>query len=164
MAAAVNTLYRNLVVFFTAMVPVVENRGSILLAASMRVKWYQALFCTTTGNFIPVSVLIQNRDRWLEKFRSIGFINKLMAKVNGFLEGKSERFRRNSALMLALVIGVPFTGIGAWAGCVLADILQIDKKTATIAILAGIFLSGIITTACTYGLIVAWKAIFHLVN
>ena len=150
---------RMLVVFFTSMIPIFENKGSILLAATMRLTWPQAFFITSLGNFIPVAFFLHNKDRWLKRLHEVAWVNKSLSKVNGFLD-KRKSSRRNSAVMLAVILSIPFTGVGGWIACVIVDILDIDAKQGAVAILVGILISGMTMIIFTYGIIAAGRAIF----
>ena len=56
-------------------------------------------------------------------------------------------------LGLALFIGVPLPGTGAWTGALVASLLDIRLRNALPAILLGLVVAGGITTAVTLGLI-----------
>lgn len=153
--SVVNSVFKNIVLIFTSMLPMLENRGSIIIAAAMRVKWKSALIFTTTGNFLPMPFLIYKSDTFFEKLKDSKFVAPVFNKVNGFLDVRTDKFKKNAVYALAIIIGVPFTGIGAWGGFLIANILKLDKKKASIAIFIGIFISGLITTLCTYGIVSA---------
>lgn len=149
---------RMLVVFFTSMVPFFENKGSILLAATMGLTWPQAYVATTAGSVIPAIFFLHHKDKWLKKLHDISWVNKSLDKVSKVLD-KKQGSRRNTAVMLAVLLSIPFTGVGAWVACVLVDVLNIDIKEGQLAILVGTLISGMTMILFTYGLISAGKAI-----
>ena len=56
-------------------------------------------------------------------------------------------------LGLLLFVGIPLPGTGAWTGSLVASLLEMDIKKASIAILIGIFLATMIVSILSYGLL-----------
>ena len=148
---------KDIFLMLLSMVPVVELKGAIPVAAAIKVKWYRALLCTTTGNIIPMPFVLSYGSRFFEKLKKIKWIDTFLSKINYYLDNQGEFLKRHASLAIVLAISVPFTGIGGWGGSVIASMIDLDKKKAFIAIAVGIFISGIITTGVTYGLFIAAK-------
>lgn len=51
--------------------------------------------------------------------------------------------------ILAVFVGIPFTGIGVWIASFVAGALGFDRRSSMAAILVGTVISGLFTTACT---------------
>lgn len=61
---------------------------------------------------------------------------------------------RKQLVALAMFVGVPFPGTGAWTGTIIAYVLGMRPLPAFFAIAAGVALSGVIVTAiCMLGLV-----------
>ena len=52
-----------------------------------------------------------------------------------------------------LFVGIPLPGTGAWTGCLIAALLNMDKKKAMIAAILGVVMAGIIMMFLSYGLL-----------
>ena len=138
-----------LIVFFVSMVPLIELRGAIPIAAGMGLPFIQYYIIAIIGNMIPVpfiyffarKILVWGADKpvvgnfftWcLEKGEKGG--EKLKASAG------------NSGIFWALLlfVGIPLPGTGAWTGTLAASFLKLDFKTSITAIALGVILAGII--------------------
>ncbi len=146
---------KDIFLMLLSMVPVVELKGAIPIAAAIKVKWYRALLCTTTGNIIPMPFVLSYGSRFFEKLKKIRWIDAFISKINHYLDNQGDFLKRHASLAIILAISIPFTGIGGWGGSVIASMIELDKKEAFIAVVIGILISGIITTGVTYGLFMA---------
>jgi uncharacterized membrane protein len=54
---------------------------------------------------------------------------------------------------LLLFVAVPIPGTGAWTGCLIASILNLNRKKAFYATLCGIIMASIIMMIISYGII-----------
>lgn len=152
---------RYFAVLFSSMLPVLENKGSIVLGAALHVRWYLAYLCSTFGSFFPASLLIGGGRRLREALRRIPFCKHILEKIDGFIDRHQAFFSRHAYVALALVISIPFTGVGIWAGCVLSNLLGLDKERSALAVAVGILLSGLFTTLAVYGVA---KSVAFLLN
>ena len=147
-----------LIVFFVSMVPLIELRGAIPIAAGMGLPFIQYYIIAIIGNMIPVpfiyffarKILVWGADKpvvgnfftWcLEKGEKGG--KKLQATA-----GKG------------LFVGIPLPGTGAWTGTLAASILDMDFKSSVLAVMLGVILAGIIMALASMGLFGALGALF----
>jgi len=56
-------------------------------------------------------------------------------------------------LGLFLFVGIPVPGTGAWMGCLIAALLDMDKKKSFLAAILGVVLAGIIMLIFSYGVL-----------
>ena len=56
-------------------------------------------------------------------------------------------------IRISVLVGIPLPGTGAWTGALVAALLDIRMRHALPAILLGLIIAGIITTAVTVGLV-----------
>lgn len=82
-----------------------------------------------------------------------------MSKVERFVQRHSKFFEKDAYLSLLLVISIPFTGIGIWAGCVLCNLLGLEKRRSLRAIAAAVAISGLVTTLTSYGIFVGLRGL-----
>ena len=52
---------------------------------------------------------------------------------------------------MVFFVGIPLPGTGAWTGCLIAAVLEMDRKKAFLAALIGICMASIIMSIITYG-------------
>ena len=56
-------------------------------------------------------------------------------------------------LGLVLFVGIPLPGTGAWTGCLIASVLQMDKKKAFLGAVIGMLLASVIMMIVSFGLL-----------
>ena len=52
-----------------------------------------------------------------------------------------------------LFVGIPLPGTGAWTGCLIAALLDMDKKKAMLSAILGVIMAGIIMMIVSYGVL-----------
>ena len=142
-----------LLTFGTAAIPVLELRGAIPLGVAAGLSPAVACVTAIAGNLLPVPfimLLVRHVFDWLRHTRLLG------AKIE-WLERhahiKGRVVQKYRLLGLVILVGIPLPGTGAWTGALVAALLDIRIRTALPAILLGLILAGLITTAVTMGLI-----------
>jgi uncharacterized membrane protein len=54
---------------------------------------------------------------------------------------------------LLLFVGIPLPGTGAWTGCLVASVLEMDRKKSFLAAALGILMASIIMMILSFGLL-----------
>lgn len=54
---------------------------------------------------------------------------------------------------MVLFVGIPLPGTGAWTGCLIASVLEMDRKKAFLAAMIGIFMASIIMMILSFGVL-----------
>lgn len=67
--------------------------------------------------------------------------------------GKSDKIKKGEFWGLALFVGIPLPGTGAWTGSLIAALLDIDFKKSILATLLGVAIATIIMSIISYGLL-----------
>ncbi len=145
-----------LIIFFVSMVPIVELRGALILAAyynaihpEFSMLW--AYIISVIGNMIPVP-FIYIFLRWILEW---GSDKKLIGKPFSWVLEKGERAgkkleeKAGNGLFFALLlfVGIPLPGTGAWTGTLGASILDMEFKKTVAAAMGGVILAGIIISS-----------------
>ena len=65
-------------------------------------------------------------------------------------KGKIEKF---GFWGLVLFVGIPLPGTGAWTGCLVASVLEMDKKKSFIAAMIGVLMASIIMMILSFGVL-----------
>jgi uncharacterized membrane protein len=138
-----------LTVFFISMVPLIELRGAIPVALGMDLPAIPAIIVCCVGNMIPVPFIYF----FARKFLIWGAKQKYMGKFCNFFLVKGQRAgeklvrktgRGGLAAALALFVGIPLPGTGAWTGTLGASFLDMGFKSTAISVSLGVVLAGII--------------------
>ena len=151
-----NTVLKYIIVFFVSMVPLIELRGSLLIAGGMDIGNWIAYIVAIIGNMLPVPFIYLFARKVLEWGKDKKVIGKFCTwcLVKGEKGGKKLEAKAGKGLFLALLlfVGIPLPGTGAWTGTLAASILKIDFKKTIIAVMLGVMLAGIIMMLLSFGI------------
>lgn len=132
-------------VLLISMVPVIELRGALPIGYGEGLELWQAAALSVLGNLIPVPFLLffgLKVLNWLSTYEKFGKPFRWILE-----KGKRNADKINGkALFWGLMsfVAIPLPGTGAWTGCLVAMVLQIDFKKAFLPIAAGVVISAII--------------------
>ena len=140
-------------VFFVSMVPLIELRGAIPIAGVLGLPFLQSYIVAIIGNMLPVPIIYFFARKVLEWGKDKKFIGKFFTWCleKGEKGGKSLQAKAGHGLFLALAlfVGIPLPGTGAWTGTLAASILDMDFKQSVIAVMVGVLIAGCIMMALT---------------
>lgn len=138
--------------FAAAMVPVLELRGAIPLGAAAGLPLGEAAAIAVAGNLVPVPFIILLGRRVANWLRGTRFFGPKIAWLERRAHLKGRLVRKYRLLGLAILVGIPLPGTGAWTGALVASVLDIRLRHALPAIFAGLLMAAGITAAVTMGL------------
>jgi uncharacterized membrane protein len=107
------------------------------------------------GNILPVPFIllfITKILEWMEKSK-IKWMNKIAKWLHKKADKNKEKIEKYGYFGLFLFVGIPLPGTGAWTGCLIASILNLNRKKAFYATLCGIIMASIIMMIISYGII-----------
>ena len=82
---------------------------------------------------------------------------KKLKKIALWLDKKVEKNRSKIEKYgfwgLVLFVGIPLPGTGAWTGCLVASVLEMDKKKSFLAAMIGVIMASIIMMIISFGLL-----------
>lgn len=149
-------LIKYIIVFFVAMVPLIELRGSIPIAVALGLDKYISFVIAIVGNMLPVPIIYLFARKVLEWGKDKKVIGKFFTwcLLKGERGGRKLEAKAGKGLYWALFIfvGIPLPGTGAWTGTLAASILDLDFKKTVLAVMAGVMLAGLIMMAGSIGL------------
>lgn len=141
-----------LIVFFLSMVPLIELRGAIPIAVGLGIDPIRAIAVCAVGNLLPVPVIYF----FARKFLRWGLDKRYISRICHFFHDKGERVGAKlsqkagkAGLMaaLALFVGIPIPGTGAWTGTLGASFLNMGIKETALSVSAGVAIAAVIMTA-----------------
>ena len=144
-----------LAVLFVSMLPILELRAGIPLARVLELPFREALFFSLLGNIIPIPFIllfIKKIFAWLRPTKLFGGI---VEKLEKRAMNKSDNIKKAEFWGLVAFVGIPLPGTGGWTGALIASLLEVDIKKASLAILLGIAIAATIMSLISYG-------IFHM--
>ena len=137
-----------LLIFFVSMVPLVELRGSIVMAVGMDLDYWTSLAVCVVGNMLPVPLIYFFARRILEWGQDKPVIGKFFTFCleKGKKGGEKLQAKAGRGLFWALLlfVGIPLPGTGAWTGTLAASLLDMDFKESVLACMGGVLLAGCI--------------------
>lgn len=141
------------VAFIISMVPLLELRGGLLAASLLNVDILRAVPLCILGNVIPVPFILWFITPIFTALKKRKLFRPLVEKLENKAIGKSEKIQKGYFWGLALFVGIPLPGTGAWTGALIAALLNIPFKKSFPAILLGILVATIIMAIVSYGLL-----------
>ena len=135
--------------FLISMIPMVELRGAVILAAGMDIPAVPALLVCMVGNMIPVPFIYF----FARKVLLWGVDKKYTAKLFRFLLEKGEKGgqklvektgRGGLFVALMLFVGIPLPGTGAWPGTLAASFLNMGIKSTAVSVSLGVAIASVI--------------------
>ena len=138
------------------MVPLIELRGSIVMAVGMNLDYFTALAVSVVGNMLPVPVIYF----FARKVLLWGADRKYIGKFFRYCLEKGEKGGRKLTaragrgglfVALMLFVGIPLPGTGAWTGTLAASFLNMGIKTTAASVSMGVVIAGIIMGVASTG-------------
>ena len=146
-------LLKEAIVVLVSMMPILELRGGILLAAAFNLNPSLSFIISLIGNIIVIPIALFFLEWIFKILRKIDFFDKIITKLEEKVLSKREQLDKYGYLGLLLFVGIPLPGTGAWTGCFLASLLGMDKKKSFLAATLGVLLAGIIMMILSFGIL-----------
>lgn len=151
------TVGKELCVFFCSIIPVIELRGGIPLGAGLGIPfWLNYLLCVL-GNMLPVPFILLFIGKilaWMEKSHV-----KFFQKVGGWIRRKADknrdRIEKYSFWGVCLFVAIPLPMTGAWTGSLVAALIDMKFWKAMLSAFIGVLIAGLIMTLASYGFVAA---------
>lgn len=146
---------REILVFIISVLPILELRGGLLSASLLEVDPLVAYIISIIGNILPVPFILFFIKRiidWLRKSK-VNFFKKIAKFLDEKVEKNKEKIEKYGYLGLILFVGVPLPGTGAWTGCLLAAVLDMDRKKSFACVVCGVLMASIIMMVLSYGIV-----------
>jgi len=144
---------KELIVFLISLMPILELRGGLLAASLLGLPPLRSYFITVIGNIIPVPFILWFINAILDWMRN----SKHLSKVAKWLDGKVHKHKKQIETYgfwgMVLFVGIPLPGTGAWTGCLIAAVLNMDRKKAFLAAMIGIIMASVIMMLISFGLL-----------
>lgn len=147
-------------VALVSMVPLIELRGGLPVAYALGMSIWLAVPICIIANMIPVPFILWFITPLFSALKKTKLFRPMVEKLEARAMGKSERVEKGWFWGLALFVGIPLPGTGAWTGALIASMLNIPFKKAFPAILLGVIIATVIVGLLVWGLLDPIIALF----
>ncbi|MBQ1989222.1 MAG: small multi-drug export protein [Clostridia bacterium] len=138
--------------FFISMVPIIELRGAIPYATGMGLSPWIAIPVAMVGNLVPIPFIIIFIKRIFAWMRNVSpKLNKVVDKMEAKADKNKDKILKYAFWGLALFVGIPLPGTGAWTGALVAAMLDMPLKKAFPSVIIGVLIAGAIMSFISYG-------------
>lgn len=147
------TLAEEFCVLICSMLPIIELRGAIPMAAAFGMPWWEAYALCVVGNMLPVPVILL----FIKKFiiwsmnSKIKFLNRLANWLNRKVEKNRTRIEKFAFWGLCAFVAIPLPTTGAWTGSLVAAMIDMKFWKALLTAALGVIIAGVIVTVIVYG-------------
>ena len=155
-------LLKYLLLFFVSMVPLIELRGSIVMAVGMDLPYLPSLVVCTLGNLLPVPFIYFFARKVLLWGAHRKYIGKLFTSFLEKGEQAGQKLVKKTGrgglfVALLLFVAIPLPGTGAWTGTLGASFLNMGIKSTAASVSLGVIVAGIIMGLASAG-------VFHIIG
>lgn len=144
---------KELVVFIISLMPILELRGGLIAAALLDLGMLPSYIISIVGNIIPVPFILWFMSSILKRMRKSKHFSGIAKWLDGKVEKHKGQIEKFGFWGLVLFVGIPLPGTGAWTGCLIASVLEMDRKKSFLAAMIGIFMASIIMMLLSFGLL-----------
>ncbi len=144
---------RELIVFIISLMPILELRGGLIAATLLGLKGIPSFIICFIGNIIPIPFILWLITPIFDRLKKTKLFSGLVNKLENRAMSKKDQIEKLQYIGLLLFVGIPLPGTGAWTGCLIAALLDMDKKKAMLYAILGVVLAGIIMMILSYGIL-----------
>lgn len=148
-----NFMPKEVFIFLVSMLPLIELRGGLIAASLLKVPLISANLICILGNILPIPFILLFIKKIFEFMKKHNILSGLVKKLESRAAKKSKGLEKGEFIFLMLFVGVPLPGTGAWTGALIASLLELDIKKASIAIFLGVIIAAIIMDIVSYGVL-----------
>lgn len=144
---------KELIIFIISLLPILELRGGLIAATLLGLKGIPSFIICFIGNIIPIPFILWFITPLFDRMKRTKLFCGLVSKLEKKAMSKKEQIEKLQYIGLMLFVGIPLPGTGAWTGCLIAALLNMDKKKAMLFSILGVVMAGVIMMILSYGLL-----------
>ena len=144
---------KELIVFIISLMPILELRGGLIAATLLGLNGLKSFIICFIGNIIPIPFILWLITPIFNYLKKTKLFNGLVTKLENKAISKKDQIEKLEYIGLMLFVGIPLPGTGAWTGCLIAALLNMNKKKAMLYAILGVTLAGIIMMILSYGIL-----------
>lgn len=144
---------KELIVFLISLMPILELRGGLIAAALLDLNPISSYIISIIGNILPVPFILWFINSILEWMRNSKYFKKVAKWLDKKVKKNKDSIEKYGFWGLVIFVGIPLPGTGAWTGCLIASVLEMDRKKSFLAASIGIVMASIIMMILSFGLL-----------
>lgn len=155
------------VIMALAAAPLIELRGAIPVGiAVFHLNPLLVLLLAFIGNMLPVPLIMAALGPLSTAFERSPRIHSAVQKVLGRAQSQASEWGSGNVFWaLAMFVGVPLPGTGAWSGAAVAFVLGMPYATGILANAIGVVIAGLLVTVLScMGWAGFWTAVVTLMT
>ena len=141
------------VIFLISVFPVLELRGGLIAASLLKVPFLKGLLISLIGNVLPIPFVLLFFSKIVTLLEKFSYTNPLAGWFREKVDKNKKNIEKYDFWGLALFVGIPIPGTGAWTGAMVASLLKMNRKKSILAIFLGILLASLIMSVLSYGIL-----------
>lgn len=145
-------LGKSITAFVVSSMPILELRGGLIAARLLNMAPLKSFIICFIGNILPIPLILWLITPLFDKLKKTKRLKGLVEKLEKKAQNKKGQIEKYQYWGLLLFIGIPLPGTGAWTGCLIASMLNMNKKKALLYSILGVLLAGSIMMIITYGI------------
>lgn len=153
------TVGKELCVFFCSMLPIIELRGAIPLGAALGVEWWLCYILAVVGNILPIPFIllfIKKIITWMSSCR-IRLFNKTANWLIRKAEKNRDRIEKYSFWGVCIFVAIPLPMTGAWTGSLVAAFIDMKFWKAILSCFIGVLIAGVVMALASFGVVAAFQ-------
>lgn len=144
-----------ILVFIISLMPILELRGGLIAAALLDLNPVTSYIISIIGNVLPVPFILWFINAILKWMRGSKHFKGIANWLDEKVQKHKNKIEKYGFWGLVFFVGIPLPGTGAWTGCLIAAVLEMDRKKAFLAALLGILIASVIMMLVSFGLLKA---------
>lgn len=144
---------RELIIFIISLMPILELRGGLIAAALLGLDGLKSFIICFIGNIIPIPLILWFITPIFNYLKRTKLFKGLVTKIENKANSKKDKIEKLQYIGLMLFVGIPLPGTGAWTGCLIAAMLNMNKKKAMLYAILGVIMAGAIMMVISYGIL-----------
>lgn len=144
---------KELIIFIISMFPILELRGGLIAATLLGLSGLPSFIICFIGNIIPIPFILWLITPIFDRLKKTKLFSGIVDKLERKALSKKEQIEKLQYIGLLLFVGIPLPGTGAWTGCLIAALLDMDKKKSMLYAILGVLLAGVIMMILSFGIL-----------
>ncbi len=144
---------KELIVFIISLMPILELRGGLIASSLLGLSAVKSFVICFIGNIIPIPFILWLITPIFNYLKKTKLFKGIVTKLENRAMNKKEQIEKMQYIGLLLFVGIPIPGTGAWMGCLIAALLNMEKKKAMLYAILGVITAGIIMLLFSYGIL-----------
>lgn len=147
-----NTLGKELCVFFCSMIPIIELRGAIPLGALYGLGITETFLLSVLGNMLPVPFILLFIRAVLDFMKKVRSLSKIALWVEAKADKHKSKIEKYAYFGLFLFVAIPLPGTGAWTGSLIAALMHMKFGKSFLWVFLGVLTAGVIMSVISFGI------------